>query len=368
MIQAAPFTAQSLENSEFKLQVLPGDDENELRNQLHASGIGLFSIDLRRMRFRFCELYKDFTSFSINDDISLARVIRLIGSEHIPSLKKAFKEAYLGAKSFEFEFKATGQKSETKWLRASGKFTQEIQKPIFRGFISEITDLKKAEAERNELVAMLNHELRTPLTTIKLYVQLVSEMAISSGDRKYAEMLTVASMQADVMTQLIEDFLALSALEGSGLQIKRSRFEINELFSEIVTINYAKNHGNRFVIESMGPTYLTADKLKITQVLHNFISNAIKYSSQESEIVLFCKRIRGKLTIGVRDKGFGISKEDQKNLFTKFFRSEDENVQRKSGNGIGLYLVKKILQQHKGNVGIKSRIGQGSTFYFSLPG
>ena len=234
---------------------------------------------------------------------------------------------------------------------------QQIKRPTYT----------EQEGQRNEMIAMLHHELRTPLTTIKLYVQLVADSLIKSSNSNGASMLKIASDQVDCLTEIIEDYLILSTMSNGKLQINQSIFEINELISEVLSINYSRKYVNEFHLEAKGPLYINADRSKITQVLHNYLSNAIKYSSTGSDVTIFCEHVNHYLVVGVKDNGLGIGPDDQKKLFDKFFRGSGQGVQRIKGHGIGLYIVKKIIDAHHGHVWVKSHVGKGSAFYFSIP-
>ena len=343
------------------------NDQVDLHHQLVLSGIGSFTLNTVTMQFNCCARFRELLNFQKTNSVEFKEVIKLIKRNNLPILRSCFKSAYINKSTFECEFEVIDQHQKTKWFLAKGKFAKHLTHSIFHGILSDVTKTKEKDSQRNEILAMLNHELRTPLTTIKLYVQLVAESLIKSYNPSEAKLLKIASNQVDSLTQIIEDFLILSTMNNDKLQINNSNFEINELISEVVSINYSRKYPNEFHLEADGPLYINADRLKITQVLHNYLSNAIKYSSTGSNVTIICKSLNHSLVVCIKDNGLGIDPEDQKKLFDKFFRSTSEGVQRIKGHGIGLYLVKKIINAHHGNVWANSRIGKGSAFYFSIP-
>jgi len=336
-------------------------------HQLSLTGIGLFTLNIETLEFNLCDRLREFMNFQTGTVAEFKDVMKCVKNKYLSVLRSSFQNAYLHKKIFECEFEVLDQNQKTKWFIAKGTFENLATDDIFHGIVTEITLIKEQENSRDEMMRMLNHELRTPLTTIKLYIQLVADTLNRSSEHKVAQLLEIADNQVDAMTQLIEDFLVLNTMNSDHLKLKTSVLEINELISEVVNVNYSRNYANNFRLESDGPIYLNADSSKITQVIHNYLSNAIKYSSIGSDITIFCKSLNDCLVVGVKDKGMGVELSDQRDLFNKFFRGSNTSVKKIKGHGIGLYLVKKIIHAHQGNVWVNSQVGKGSVFYFSIP-
>lgn len=232
--------------------------------------------------------------------------------------------------------------------------------------VRDITEKKLEEQRKNDFVAMVSHELKTPLTTINSYIQLLLAKAKKEEDSFRVNALTRTYVQAKKMTSMIDDFLSVARLEEGKVPLKIAPFNFHELAEEIASDQQFLTLKHTIQLRDCKEVELNADRDKIGQVLNNLISNAIKYSPNGGPITITCEKKGTKATISVIDNGVGIKPEDQKRLFDRFYRANNEKLQMVSGFGIGLYLVSEVLRYHKSKIELKSEENEGSTFYFSL--
>jgi two-component system sensor histidine kinase VicK len=231
----------------------------------------------------------------------------------------------------------------------------------------DITDKKMAEQRKNDFVAIVSHELKTPLTSMKSYIQLALGKIKESNESFIESVLTRAHTQTQKMTMMINDFLNRSRIEEGKMPLNRSRFVLSELIDEVVEEGciLAPNH---LIEYQRCPRFIVdADKNKLCQVMNNLLSNAVKYSDPGTVINICCKIEVDVVMVSFSDHGLGISAEDQKRLFERFYRVSDERAKNVSGFGIGLYLVAEILKLHGSKITVSSEIGKGSVFSFCLP-
>lgn len=231
----------------------------------------------------------------------------------------------------------------------------------------DISEKKLEETRKNDFIAMVSHELKTPLTSIRSYIQVLLAQAKNENNTFRTNALSRADAQAKKMTAMINDFLSLTRLEEGKISLSFEDFELQPLFAEIAHDAEFLSSSHHFEITGCEDIYLHADRDKIGQVMINLVNNAVKYSPKGSTVHIDCQKADHAVTISVRDEGIGISKEDQQNLFKRFYRVQNEKVKTVSGFGIGLYLVSEILQHHGSKIEVKSEEGKGSTFYFTLP-
>lgn len=232
--------------------------------------------------------------------------------------------------------------------------------------VRDITEKKQEEQRKNDFVAMVSHELKTPLTTINSYVQLLLNKAKKDGDDFRIKALTRAEVQTKRMTSMIHDFLSIARLEDGKIPLNKSVFDFSALAEEIAgDIQYLTSKHKIELIDCES-VVLNADRDKIGQVLTNLLSNAIKYSPNGGAVTVGCEKQAGQVKIYVRDEGVGISPEDQKRMFDRFYRANNEKLKMVSGFGIGLYLVAEVLRYHNSKIEVISREDAGSTFYFTL--
>jgi PAS domain S-box len=230
----------------------------------------------------------------------------------------------------------------------------------------DITGKKQEERRKNDFVAMASHELKTPLTAITGFVQILMDHSKKVGDDFSLRVMSRIEAQAKKMGSLIQGFLSLARIEEGKIELRKEVFELDALVSEIV--DDAKLLGTKHFFKLTGsePATLYADREKIGQVLMNLVSNAIKYSPAGSTITIGSEKMAGKVIISVRDEGVGISAADQKRLFERFYRVNNDKIQNTTGFGIGLYLVSEILRYHNSNILVESEEGRGSIFYFEI--
>jgi len=169
------------------------------------------------------------------------------------------------------------------------------------------------------------------------------------------------------MSAMIRDFLSLARIEERKIQLRKEMFQLDALMQEIEEEASFMTEQHHIQIICAPSHTVYADRDKIVQVLNNLVSNAIKYSPAGGKVTIGCENFGDHLKIYVSDEGVGISKPDQKKLFERFYRVENDTLASISGFGIGLYIVAEILKYHDSKVEVESELGIGSTFSFLLP-
>jgi PAS domain S-box-containing protein len=231
----------------------------------------------------------------------------------------------------------------------------------------DISEKKLEEQRKNDFIAMVSHELKTPLTSIRSYIQVLLAKAKTEDDSFKLRALTRADAQSKKMTTMINDFLNLTRLEEGKIHITKEAFDLHPLIEEVAGDAQFLNTSHNIKFEGCDGVTVYADKDKIGQVMINLLSNAVKYSPNNGLITIDCQVNDGHVKVSVKDQGIGISKDDQKKLFDRFYRVENVKVKTVSGFGIGLYLVSEILRYHDSKMEVESEEGKGSTFSFLLP-
>lgn len=244
--------------------------------------------------------------------------------------------------------------------------TGEIRGVI--GIFHDVTDLKRTERIRIDFVGNASHELRTPLTSIKGYLETVKEDFRTGRLDEVGPFLGVISSNVDRLIELVNDLLSLSALEhGSELRLE----SVNALaITDQVVKTLSKLAAEKDqVIRVLGDVEpFQADARKVEQVLHNLVSNAIKYVPSGKQIrIEWSNGPRGEVVLKVIDDGPGIPEEHHARLFERFYRIDKGRSRDAGGTGLGLAIVKHIMQSHGGSVVMKSRLGEGSEFICTFP-
>jgi signal transduction histidine kinase/DNA-binding response OmpR family regulator len=233
------------------------------------------------------------------------------------------------------------------------------------GSFTDIEEQKQAIKRKDEFLTIASHELKTPLTSIKAYVQLLERIIPKESDTiAYVER---SLLQVNKLDSLINDLLDLSRIESGKLKFELEEIEFEPFLSNSLAMLRQIYTEQQIVRIGKTPVKINANAIRLEQVIINFISNAIKYAP-ESAIINVITEVRddNKLYVGVQDFGIGIDKENQQNIFTKFFRVNESGT-HVTGLGIGLHICAEILKRHHAQYGVESEPGKGSTFYFILP-
>lgn len=260
------------------------------------------------------------------------------------------------------------------WLEVTGSVVGPLNGSKVPGLLfvlHDITRQKRLENVRKEFVANVSHELRTPLSVIKGYVETLVDghdaMPLSDRER----FLRTIQRHTERLNSLLEDLLALSRLESAQPGLARERVDLAPFLAAALEDFRARPsaEGHRLLL-AVDPALpaIFADPLKLGQVLDNLVSNALKYTTRGSRIELAARIASVDVVeVAVRDNGPGIPDEDLPHIFERFYRVDKGRSREKGGTGLGLSIVKHIVQLHGGRVWAESKVGEGTTFYFTLP-
>jgi PAS domain S-box-containing protein len=234
--------------------------------------------------------------------------------------------------------------------------------------IEDVTEQRTLEQQKNDFISIASHEIRTPITVIKAYAQILHKRSADTRDSLMTNAATKINEKAEKLMSLVTYLLDVSQLETGEMIIYKEFFNIDDLVVEsIEELRLIDPH--QFVVKGKLGEPVYADRFRISQVLNNLLNNAIKYSPPDScvEIQVQKNRKGDELWISIKDSGLGIPKEEQQNLFKRFWRASTARARNISGIGLGLHISSEIVTQHKGRIWLKSEVDKGSVFYFSLP-
>ena len=230
--------------------------------------------------------------------------------------------------------------------------------------------LQRLDEAKDEFISMASHQLRTPLTSIKGYISMMLEGDVGKVTKEQKHVLNEAFVSSERMVRLIGDFLNVSRLQTGKFVIDKRPVDLALLIEREVDglAQNASARGMKFSYKKpKNIPMLDLDENKIQQVVMNFADNAIYYSKEKSKITITLKKEGNFVEFKVIDTGIGVPKEEQANLFNKFFRATNARRARPDGTGVGLFLAKKVIDDHRGTIIFESKEGKGSTFGFRLP-
>ena len=234
--------------------------------------------------------------------------------------------------------------------------------------LHDITEQEKIDEERREFVANVSHELRTPLTTMRSYLEALAEGAMH--DEELApKFLNTAQTETERMIRLVNALLQLSKLDSTDYQLSTTWVDFGRYFHRIIDrFEMTKSRHvtfKRLIPEE--PIGVEIDEDKITQVLDNIISNALKYSPEGGQVTFKLQVIGPNIEVSIRDEGMGIPKENVSRIFERFYRVDKARSRKMGGTGLGLAIAKEMIEAHKGQIWASSEEGKGTTVFFTLP-
>ncbi|WKA51032.1 cell wall metabolism sensor histidine kinase WalK [Planococcus liqunii] len=259
---------------------------------------------------------------------------------------------------------------ESALLRASFSVIQK-ETGFVNGVIAVLhdnTEQEKIDMERREFVANVSHELRTPLTTMRSYLEALADGAWQ--DQELAPtFLNVTQTETERMIRLVNDLLKLSKMDASETEINKEMVEFNVFFNRIIDrFEMSKSQNVYFERELPEEQYFVEiDPDKLTQVIDNIISNALKYSPEGGKIRFAMTIEDGFILIRIVDQGMGIPKENVDKIFDRFYRVDRARSRAMGGTGLGLAISKEMINAHGGHIWAESQYGKGTTIFFTLP-
>ena len=271
----------------------------------------------------------------------------------------------------ELKIKTNGQDKEI-WVRLTSSGLKE-ESDIDIGCICAFSDVskeKELEEMKLDFVAMAAHELRTPLTAIRGYLSILQEETASSLNAEQKSFIKKAFISSSHLAALVENLLSVSRIELKSLKLELSQMDWRKIL-ESATENFRnqaeqKNISIVLHLDDELPN-IAVDKFRIGEVLNNLLANAVNYTGPGGKVEITSRRQGEEIVTSIKDTGEGIPESALPHLFTKFFRVSGVLEQGSKGTGLGLYISKAIIDMHKGRIWVKSKLGAGSTFSFSLP-
>ncbi|MBL0708482.1 MAG: response regulator [Sulfurimonas sp.] len=235
--------------------------------------------------------------------------------------------------------------------------------------LEELTEeVNAASKTKSEFLANINHEIRTPLNAILGFVELLKEENISEGSLKYVDIIDSSSRS---LLHIMEDILEFSKIKGEKLDIRKMNFDTKKEF-EITTYLFKakcsqKNISLTLKLGKTLPKYINSDPFRIKQVVSHLVSNAVEFTPRGKGITLDISYKDNAACISVKDEGAGIAKDKQKEIFSAFNQEDNSSTRKHGGTGLGLAISSEIVRLLGGELKVKSELGVGSEFYFSLP-
>jgi PAS domain S-box-containing protein len=248
-----------------------------------------------------------------------------------------------------------------------------VRERKFLGTVAVLRDITKdveLNRAKSDFVSSVSHELRIPMTSIKGYTDLLLMGAAGAINDQQTEFLRTIQNNADRLTVLINDLLDISRVETGRLQLQLEKVDLNQVTGDVIADLRPRAEDKGQSLTNEIPVNLPpvrADANRVAQILTNLVGNAIAYTPENGSIRVLGRLLDGNIQVDVIDNGIGIPPEEQTKIWERFYRSDHPTVNRQVGTGLGLPIVRSLVELHGGKVWVESELGCGSTFSLTLP-
>ena len=238
-----------------------------------------------------------------------------------------------------------------------------------RQLTGALEEVKKISKRKSDFISSVSHEIRTPLTSIKGYAAILLAGKLGTLPEEMHSRLEKMNRHSDELVHMVNDLLDISRIESGKAEIKKENLNLKNITDKIADLFSEQLKNKNINFSSNIPDNcqeILADRNQIERVFINLVGNALKFTPQNGKIEIRASSINKITQIDVKDTGFGIPQDAQESIFEEFFRVDNTINQEVKGTGLGLALVKHIIEAHQGKIWVKSKVGEGSTFSFTL--
>ncbi|XZO01251.1 MAG: ATP-binding protein [Microcoleus sp.] len=236
------------------------------------------------------------------------------------------------------------------------------------GTAIDITESQEIDKMKNEFISIVSHELRTPLTSIRGSLGLLAAGVLKNQPETAQQMLEIAKNDTERLVRLVNDILDLERLDSSQVTLNKQWYDVADLIEESVKSVQALADESKINLSILSKSaQIWVERDRIVQMLVNLLSNAIKFSPALSTVTVSVEDWGDRVLCQVKDSGRGIPADKLENIFGRFQQVDASDSRQKGGTGLGLAICRSIVQQHGGRIWAESLVGEGSSFYFTLP-
>jgi signal transduction histidine kinase len=238
--------------------------------------------------------------------------------------------------------------------------------------LRDITALKKLETAKSMFVSMVAHELKNPIAVVEGYLNLILEGVTAGDPEQEKKIIQRSQVRIQTLRILVTELLSLTAIESGKFNLKRLPLGLAPLVTDAIETYQPKAQEKRIRLtcRDMGDDArmeVLADKEAVRRIIGNLVDNAVKYTPEDGRVTVAMDKSGMFIKVSVKDSGIGMTADEQKGLFEEFYRVKNEYTSQVAGTGLGLSLVKKLVELHQGKITVESAEGQGSTFSVYLP-
>ncbi|KLT65635.1 ATP-binding protein [Pedobacter sp. BMA] len=337
--------------------------EERMRLATQAADIGIYELKYSTNELTTSDRFNEILGL---ENPTRESILSLYHPDDVHLSEQAHGEAKLTGNIF-YEARLFPPNGNMKWVRFQARIFYNTNNEGDRviGTAVDITEYKALQQQKDDFISIASHELKTPVTTLKASLQMLERMKSNFNPAMFPKLVDQSSRSINKITDLVDDLLNVSRMSQGEVPLQKDWFNVVGLVDGCCShIRDAGTHS--IVVTGDNSLNLYADEHRVDQVVVNLVNNAAKYAPVNSNIYLDVVQENRFVKISVRDNGPGIPTEKLPYLFDRYFRA-DESGSQISGLGLGLYISADIVRRHGGEIGVDSKVGEGSNFWFTLP-
>lgn len=341
--------------------------KTRLEIALDASKLGSTEVEIATGKMKSTDQFKANFGFLPEEDFQYSDLFAAMLPEYHDQIRKLVKQAMDTNGVYKAEYPVKRRDGSLRWIQAHGRprYDEHGKANRMVGMTLDITEQKLFEQKKDDFLSIASHELKTPITSLRASLQLLDRIKDRPYDDTHARLIEQCNKSVVKMEKLVAELLNMSRLSQDNLKLEKSTFSLYRMLT--MCCNHVRMEGKfELVIEGDKEIRLSADEHRIDQVVVNFVNNAVKYAPESKVIKIKIEHLGNKAKLSVIDNGPGIKPELLPHIFDRYFRV-DHSSKSYTGLGLGLYICSEIIRKHGGEIGVESVLGEGSTFWFTLP-
>lgn len=340
------------------------ESEQRLNMALAYSKMAVWELDLTSRSITRSDGFDQVMDVKVDVGWNEERLLDMFIPEDQIKLKTIL-DMIMPGNNFDFQGCIRTNDGIIKWVNLQGRAERLSNcRERVLGTLYDITRDKLAEREKDDFISIASHELKTPLTALKGSLQILERMK-EAPTPLLPTLLDQAGKSMNKVTALVDELLNAGRLSEGQLQLRKTKFNLTKAIDECC-LHVTAGGTHEIIKEGVQDAIIEADAERIQRVIVNLVNNAVKYALGSKEIVIRVEQESSYIKVAVIDKGPGIAAEKIPQLFNRYYRAE-RNGGQYSGLGLGLYISKEIIKKHGGEIGVDSKPGKGSSFWFTLP-
>ncbi|MCX8523874.1 ATP-binding protein [Chryseobacterium formosus] len=343
------------------------DLNQQLEIALNAGQLGSYHLNIQNQELTGSSIFKTIYGLKDNEDLQFDDIMNIIMPEYREPIYDKINQSIESREPYNAEYKIKKKDQSIHWIHSSGLPSYDANGLAIgmTGIALDITKRKNYETQKDDFLGIASHELKTPITSLKATIQLLTRLKENPNHPMIPKLIDQSSQSLEKLNTLVDDLLNMHRISEDQLQLKKQNFNISKMLEGCC--NDIRLDGKfKLIIDGDLSTTVTADENRIEQVVVNFVNNAVKYAADSEKIHLIIEPTEKNVKVTVKDFGAGIDPSVQPYLFDRYYRATHEG-RKYSGLGLGLYISSEIIKKHGGEIGVESTVGEGSSFWFTLP-